>query len=284
VHDPELVHSLRHVAWTASLYGRSAARVVLNARSLPRLRREERLIFVVGAPRSGTTFLARSIGAADGVVDLGEVKPLKAAIPQLASTTTTDAARRFRRILERVRKLALSTHLRGVEQTPETAFVLDAALAAYPRARAVHVIRDGRDVVASLLERGWLSASTQGKDEAHVPYGARARFWVEPERAREFEAGSDARRAAWAWRRYLSAARGVGERTLELRYEQLVTDPDAAADSLAEHLDLDTGPLRRALARAHEESVGRWRHDLDEQQLADVGREAGKLLRELGYD
>ena len=40
------------------------------------------------------------------------------------------------------------THgLRSIEpQNPETAFVLAGALAAYPGATAVHVLRDGRDV------------------------------------------------------------------------------------------------------------------------------------------
>ena len=115
---------------------------------------------------------------------------------------------------------------RGVEQTPETAFVLASALRAYPQARAVHVVRDGRDVVCSLLERGWLSAGRSGGDDANLPYGARARFWVEPERRAEFEAASDATRAAWAWRRYASAARAsADERTLELRYERLTADP-----------------------------------------------------------
>ena len=54
------------------------------------------------------------------------------------------------------------------------------ALDAYPEARAVHIVRDGRDVVCSLLERGWLAAGRAGVDDADLPYGARARFWVEP--------------------------------------------------------------------------------------------------------
>ena len=57
-----------------------------------------------------------------------------------------------------MRTLGLAGHLRGVEQTPETSFVIEAALLAYPAASAVHIVRDGRDVVCSLLERGWLAA------------------------------------------------------------------------------------------------------------------------------
>ena len=50
---------------------------------------------------------------------------------------------RLRRILERA-GLGLAPGLRGVEQTPETSFVLPAVLRAYPDAVAVHVVRDGR--------------------------------------------------------------------------------------------------------------------------------------------
>ena len=94
--------------------------------------------------------------------DLTEVTPLKAAIPEFVVRPDVEAAARIRRILERVRAFALVRGVRGVEQTPETAFVLAAALRAYPQARAVHVVRDGRDVVCSLLERGWLSAGRTG--------------------------------------------------------------------------------------------------------------------------
>ena len=71
--------------------------------------------------------------------------------------------RRLRAILERVRLIGLARGLRGVEQTPETSHVLGAALEAYPQALAVHALRDGRDVVCSLLERGWLSAGKDGR-------------------------------------------------------------------------------------------------------------------------
>ena len=52
-------------------------------------------------------------------------------------------------------------------------------------------------------------------------YGAQPRFWVEPERREEFSQVSDARRCAWAWRRYVEAVRSAdaGERLLEVRYE-----------------------------------------------------------------
>ena len=244
---------------------------------------DERAVFVVGSPRSGTTFLARSIGSLPGFVDLGEVAPLKAAIPELAALPPVEAAPRIRGVLAITRRLALVGRLRAVEQTPETAFVAAAVALAFPRGRLVHIVRDGRDVVCSLLERGWLSAGRGGEDDARLPYGAEPRFWVERERADEFRAASDARRAAWAWRRYVEAARSASVEMLELRYERVVSDPDGVAADLAEFLEAPAGPLARALRGAHAASVGRYRRELSAAQLEDVMEESGRLLRDLGY-
>jgi hypothetical protein len=208
---------------------------------------------------------------------------LKAAIPELTQLPEQAAAARFRRTLELVRRLGLAGHLRGVEQTPETGFVLGAALLAYPEARAVHIVRDGRDVVCSLLERGWLAASREGTDDAGLAYGADARFWVEPDRAEEFRTTSEARRAAWAWRRYVSAARAAPERTLEIRYEELVSEPVKVAERLADFLQLKPDLLANSLTKVFDRSVGRYLKDLTPDQLRDVEDEAGDLLRELGY-
>jgi hypothetical protein len=265
---------------TAVLYGRSAVRIARRGR---RGGREERLVFVVGSPRSGTTITASLLGSLPGFVDLDEVQPWKAAIPELLDRPEDETARRLRAILERVRRLAFASGLRGVEQTPETSFVLSAALQAYPQAVAVHVIRDGRDVVASLLERGWLNAARTGADDARLAYGPHPRFWVESERREEFSVVSDATRAAWAWRRYVTAASAVPERTVELRYEQLVAEPSVAAVPVAEALGVDPELVAERLGQVHDRSAGRWRRDLTPIQLADVEREAGASLVSLGY-
>jgi hypothetical protein len=237
---------------------------------------------VVGSPRSGTTFLGETLGSLPGFVDLGEVLPLKMAVPQLRELPVEVAGPQVRRILNRMRRLALVPGLRGVEQGPETVFVLPAALRAYPHARAVRMVRDGRDVVCSLLERGWLREG-QRRRRDEVAYGHQARFWVEPERREEFERASEAKRAAWVWRVYVTAARGIDERMLEVRYERLTEDPEGVAEALAHHLGAPAAVLRERLAEAHDRSIGRWRRDLTPEELADVEREAGPLLAELGY-
>ena len=277
------MHAARHATWAASAYGITAVRVALRGRGEGRAAAEERLAFVVGSPRSGTSFTGSALGSQPGWVDLGEVPMLKAAVPGLVDLSPEEQARAVRRILQRVRTLGFVRGLRGVEQSPETSYMLAGALQAYPRASAVHVIRDGRDVVCSLLERGWLRTDHAAQDDARQPYGAHARFWVEPERRTEFEQASEARRAAWAWRRYVTAAQAVPERTVELRYEALVADPDAEAHRLSDALDSDPVPLKRAFAEVRDRSVGRWKRDLTPEQLAEVESEAGPLLAELGY-
>ena len=257
-------------------YALAGARVA--ERSLaqrPKFGHEERLVFIVGCPRSGTTFIGRAIGGLPGFVDLGEVTPWKAALPSGPSPAE------LREILERIRLIGLARGLRAVEQTPENSHVLAAILEAYPDALAVHALRDGRDVVCSLLERGWLSADRAGSDDAGLKYGPEPRFWVEAERREEFTQVSDARRCAWAWRRYVEAARsaGAGERLLEVRYENYAGE----ADRLAEFLDANATSAHKSLDDFRDSSIGRWKRDLTPEQLAEVEAEAGPLLAELGY-
>ena len=266
---------------TSLLYVRAAGRVLRSGGvSRASLRApDDRLVFVFGCPRSGTTFLAGAIGAVPGFVDLGEVHPVKAAIPELSRVEAGEAAVQLRRILDRVRRLGLVGSRRGIEQTPEISFLLPAVARAFPQATLVHALRDGRDVVCSLLERGWLRSSRAGTDDAGIAYGSQARFWVEPGREADFEGASDARRAAWAWRRYVSAVRDSGVDVHEVRYEALAE----AAGPLASVLGCDEGALAAALGRAHSDSIGRYHRDLSAGELADVEAEAGPLLATIGY-
>jgi sulfotransferase family protein len=244
---------------------------------------DERLVFVLGSPRSGTTFLAGAIGRVPGFVDLGEVAAIKAVVPELATLPPEQAAARLRRVVAVTRAIGLVRGLRGVEQTPETAFLAPAVPRAFPQARLVHMLRDGRDVVCSLLAKGWLRADRAGGDDAGLAYGAHARFWVEPERRDEFRATSEARRAAWVWRAYVSAIRDSGTTPYDVRYETMATDPQGTAAGLAAYLDAPAEELARALTEAHAGSIGRYRRDLSPGQLADVESEAGALLHDLGY-
>jgi hypothetical protein len=274
------------VVGPATLHVRAAARLLRrrppDAAATAAL--DERVVFVLGSPRSGTTFLAGALGSLAGFVDLGEVLPLKAAVPGLTRLNSGEAAIRLRRMLWLTRRLSGLGGVRAVEQTPETTFLGRALPLAFPEATILHLVRDGRDVVASLLERGWLSAESTGRDDAGNVVGAAPRFWVEAGREEEFAAASEARRAAWAWRRYVESGLALGDHASEMRYERMCRDPGAAAAELAGLLDAPEHELRRALGPADDASIGRFRRVLTPLQLTDVEAEAGELLAALGYE
>jgi hypothetical protein len=258
----------------------------------PRLRAP---IFILGAPRSGTTFLGSCFGALPDVSYHFEPRVTKAAARHVYDGTWSQrrAARTFRANYALLQVAAGHGGRRFAEKNPENCFVVPFLAETFPDARFVQIIRDGRDVAVSHAEQPWLaagSAGSSGRGRAGQTWGPAARWWVEPERAEEFAAASDVTRTAWAWRRFTEAARGhltalPAERVMSLRYEDVVRRPEDAAVAIAAFCGHETPPepLRQALLRADPRSIGRWRNTLDDRGLADVDREAGALLRELGY-
>jgi hypothetical protein len=160
-----------------------------------------------------------------------------------------------------------------------------------PEARFVHLIRDGRDVALSLME---------------VHFGP-----------------DDVRGAAERWTQWIEQARRHGERVrhyLELRYEDLIADPQAILGRICEFVELpwdpamldyheraagrldeivrdfdraSGGPPIPADVRAHqhrhvsqpprEDRVARWRREMPAADQAAFEEVAGGLLTSLGY-
>lgn len=265
-----------------------------SARALdPRLHRP---IFIIGAPRSGTTFLGSCIGRLPEVSYHLEPRLTKAAARCVydGSWSERRSAAVFRLSYSALLLAALDGGRRFAEKNPENGFVLPFLAAALPAAQFVHIIRDGRDATVSHAEQPWLAAASARevrRGRGGQLWGPYPRWWVEPGRRDEFTQVSDLVRSAWCWRRFTAAAldglAGLpAGRVTELRYESLVQDPVTAADQLADFLD--TSPagrqaLRAGLAEARTSSVGRWRHVLDERGVAEVETEIGPLLRQLGY-
>ena len=258
----------------------------------PRLHRP---VFVLGAPRSGTTFLGSCIGALPEVSYHFEPRVTKAAARAVhdGSWSPERAARTFRSAYRLLLVAGADGGRRFAEKNPENCFIVPFLAQTFPDAQFVQIIRDGRDVAVSHAEKPWLAAGSAGsgrRGRGGQAWGPWARWWVEPERAAEFEQASDLTRTAWSWRRFTeSATAGLAtlpaERVLSVRYEQVVTDPATAARRLATFLGHDDVPaeLVAALGTADASSIGRWRQSLDARGLADVEAEAGTLLTELGY-
>ena len=103
---------------------------------------------------------------------------------------------------------------------------LEAIRRLLPEARFIHVIRDGRDVAAS-----WRT------------------MWFAP--------SSDVGELAALWRDRIERTRARGERAghyLEVRYEQLVTDPEPELRRICAHVELAFDP---AMLTHHETAVRR---------------------------
>jgi hypothetical protein len=271
-----------------------ALRNPVSARALdPRLHRP---VFVIGAPRSGTTFLGNCLGRLPEVSYHYEPRLTKAAARCVydGSWSARRAAAVFRLSYSALLLAALDGGHRFAEKNPENSFLVPFLAAEFPGAQFIHIVRDGRDAAVSHAEKPWLaaaSASSGQRGMAGQLHGPRARWWVESPRREEFAQVSDIARSAWCWRRFTEAAldgvaRLVPGRAVEVRYEAMVRDPAATADHLAGFLGTSPegrGELRAAMARARPDSVGRWRATLSGQDLAEVEAEIGPLLTRLGY-
>lgn len=265
-----------------------------SARALdPRL---HRLVFIIGAPRSGTTFLGNCLGRLPEISYHLEPRLTKAAARCVydGSWSARRGAALFRLSYGALLLAALDGGYRFAEKNPENSFLVPFLAAEFPDAQFVHIVRDGRDATVSHAEQPWLaaaSASSGRRGQGGQLHGPNARWWVEPERREEFRLVPDIVRSAWCWRRFTEAALdGVAGlaagRAAEVRYEAMVTDPGATADALAGFLELPPASragLHASLARARPDSVGRWHKALGEPELADVLAEIGPLLARLGY-
>lgn len=275
-------------------------------------------VFIVGSARSGTTLLRRIVDAhpliaitpethwvpryyerREGVTEEGMVTP------ELLDLLGT--YRRFPRF--KVRREDLERLLEGHEPVTYSAFVtgfydlfgrmrgkplvgdktgeyarrIPTLHGLWPQARFVHLIRDGRDVCLSVLD--WKEA----------PGASRFTTWREDRVATT---------ALW-WRANVKLAREAGARLPphlyhEIRYEALVTQPEAECRALCDFLGI---PFDDSMVRFHEghtrtapglsaksawlpitPGLRDWRSQMPKDHLERFEAAAGDLVDELGYE
>lgn len=166
--------------------------------------------------------------------------------------------------------------VRWGDKTPKHVQYLPCLDALFPDARFVHIVRDGRDVAASLKSVPWFRGDVVDA----------ANFWK-----RKVEAGR-------------RGGKALGARYFEVDYEDLVRSPEETLRNLCQYIGeefesemLDyyktadkyipkssMGWHRLATHPVSAERSGRWRRDLARSEIELFELVAGETLEAFGYD
>lgn len=163
------------------------------------------------------------------------------------------------------------------DKTPHYVLWLPQIDSVFPEAQYVHIFRDGRDVVASYLQLGWVRSVADGCD-----------MWLS-----RIQAAMD------------YSQRTNGRKFLMVRYESLVQTPEPVIQQVCNFLGLNYRPemldfhknpdqFRGDLIRPNihpmlaqpisTQSIGKWRQVLDPEQQLYVQERLGKMLVALEYE
>lgn len=280
-------------------------------------RRVRAPILIVGSPRSGTTWLGQRLGCHPQVAYWEEPRPIWSIGHAWRDDDTLDADDLTPVIARRIDArfadfLAESGRLRFGEKTPSNCLRLRFIAALYPDARVIHLVRDGRAVVASMLrmldrapDRGRVAARWRETPWRDLPTlaplffrdvvgravrGSKSHWGPRPPGWRDWLDLPPATRLARQWRVLVETARRdlaafPPENTLTVRHEDLTASPAIWLERIlaTAGLELDRDWLAGAVDSAQSDPAGAWRQQLSSDQVRAVEAEAGSLLNELGY-
>lgn len=242
---------------------------------------DQRPLFVVGLPRSGSTLVDRILSSHSAVASRGESTDLVMALMQTAGATK-DRAELVKRsthldfpALGRryCAHLLDSPALRCLDKTPSNFLYLGLIAAALPQARIIHIRRQPVDACYAIYKTLFRMGYPFSYDLQDL-----GRYWLAYDRLMAH------------WRRLLPA-----DRFLEVHYEDLVANQEAVSRRLVMHAGLPwqdaclafernsqpslTASAAQVRQPIYNSSVGLWRHYENElAPLVAVLREAGIAL------
>ena len=84
----------------------------------------------------------------------------------------------------------------------------------------------------------------------------------------------------------MNCVRHYGDRIhyLELKYEDLCTDPLSNLQRIYDFLELDSANVEEMAGRIKSGNTSRWKRDMSESELEAVGVHISHTLRELRYE
>ena len=294
--------------------------LIVNSRSV------HQPVFVVGAPHSGADLIGRALKASASFhVTMGQPSVLRVVYAfarrpsmhqgrtEAAATVIRDAFAQGWQVtphscMECSRQCRAAGGLaadavgpcadvRGLERfgdaSPDLIYCAEALTYAFPDARIVQLIRDGRDVVTSMLEdpvvMSWFRPSFVNVDtEFPNPF-----FGIETEDDREiWPRLSPAARCAlrWRWTVRLAARlhRSLSAVQLKtIRYEDLMSKPDDAVADLSRFAGtaVPTAEIRDVARTSRQRGHARRAAVplLSKDDAAQIDKLAGEELRRLGY-
>lgn len=214
------------------------------------------------------------------------VQELEEAISTLAARTRARVARFALRLLPRVQYAVASRFVQDLlqpamqragarrwsEKTPRNILYADELWRLFPDMRFIHIIRDGRDVVSSMISRRfWPVAQTPDFPET-APFRGDVTF----DKAVDY------------WMTMLDIARRVATRVpaenyLEIRLEDLVHDRDVTLKRVFDFLGEEITEKVSAYDLSRN-NIGRWRQDLTADQAEAFRARAGHVLASEGYE
>jgi glycosyltransferase involved in cell wall biosynthesis len=270
-------------------------------------------VFVLGCPRSGTTLLYHMLLSAGNFVvyraesqvfnllepRFGDLRVLHNRRKLLAAwensnlftKTGLEASEVEKEVMANCENagdflrivMELMARKQGVERwaesTPDHLLALPRIKQTIPDALVIHIIRDGRDVALSLEKQHWIRPFPwdHGKELLTA-----ALYWE------------------WIVNRGRTLGRALGDDYMEVRYEDLVANPNSTLAEVGQFIDqdLDYEQIQRvgigSVSRPNSSFEGdkkaagfhpveRWKKSLTRQQLGQVEGLIGQRLEELGY-
>jgi len=244
----------------------------------------DRPVFVVASPRSGTTLMCQMLDAHPGIFAPYWETGLFVRFAEMMTNHLAWVFKEHRAsfpleredvigwIRESVQSLfarfaAACGKSRWAEKTPAHVFHMDLIHEVFPHVRFIHMIRNGRDVVRSLQNMPWAPRQIRWS----------VRRWIDSVRA-----GRD-------YGRRLPA-----EQYTEIRYEELVAEPEHTIRRLCEFLG---EPYSEQMLAFHEPANNSWNYPFRPLEPGPIStyrplglverlvfrRYAAGLMRELGY-